>query len=204
MKNKLFGIFLILVLAFALCSCASVLSVFSNRQVYQFEHDPRENPEAMKDVIENPKAVYGFSPDPNSKSLGTYAYYDWTDPEFVAKSRQERIEYHESLNTMIAVMSNMAADGESIENIARAVSAERNRIRLAQYESDPQTLADIKKSNKAKYGHEDGPAADELYEKYGSWEIVIEKAFAPNLGMDIICGLYDDYYPLYVMLGYAY
>ena len=172
--------------------------------IQPYSHDPRENPEAMKDIIENPAAVYYFSPDPLSKSLGTYASYDWTDPVFVAKARQERIQYHEDINTMIAVMSNMAADGESIENIARAVSAERNRIRLAQYQNDPETLADIKKSNFEKYGHEDGPTADEQYDKYGSWEIVIEKAFTPNLGMDTICGLYDEYYPLYVMLGYAY
>ena len=32
---------------------------------------------------------------------------------------------------------------------------------------------------------------------------VIQKAFSPNLGMDAVCGLYDQYYPLYVMLGFA-
>ena len=105
---------------------------------------------------------------------------------------------------MIAVMSNLAADGATIEQIARAVSTERNRIKLAQYENEPETLALIKKNNLDRYGHEEGPQPEELYKKYGSWEIVIEKAFTPNLGMDVICGLYDEYYPLYVVLGYAY
>lgn len=180
-----------------LCSCATNTD-------FQYEHDPRENPEAMKDIIEDHKAVYGFSPDPHSKTLGTYASYDWTDPEFVEKSKQERIQYHDEMNTMIAVMSNLAADGATIEQIARAVSTERNRIKLAQYENEPEALALIKKNNLERYGHEEGPQPEELYKKYGSWEIVIEKAFTPNLGMDVICGLYDEYYPLYVVLGYAY
>lgn len=28
------------------------------------------------------------------------------------------------------------------------------------------------------------------------------KAFSPNMGMDACCGLYDDYYLLYIELGY--
>ena len=53
------------------------------------------------------------------------------------------------------------------------------------------------------YGHEDGPTADELCEKYGSWETVLQKAFSANLGMDVCCGLYDEYYQLYIELGYV-
>ena len=48
---------------------------------FAYIHDPRENPEAMADIIENPEAVYGFSPSPDSQRLGSYAEYDWTDPE---------------------------------------------------------------------------------------------------------------------------
>ena len=54
---------------------------------FHYVHDPRENPEAMKDIIEDPDAVYGFSPDPDSTRLGTYADYDWSDPEFVAQAK---------------------------------------------------------------------------------------------------------------------
>jgi hypothetical protein len=42
-----------------------------------------------------------------------------------------------------------------------------------------------------------------MYAKYGSWEQVLQKSFSPNLGMDAVCGLYDDYYDLYVELGLA-
>ena len=56
----------------------------SEKEPFRYIHDPRQNPNAMQDIIENPAAVYGFSPDPNSTRLGNYADYDWTDPAFVA------------------------------------------------------------------------------------------------------------------------
>ena len=37
---------------------------------FAYVHDPRENAEAMADIVENPAAVYGFSPDPLSKRSG--------------------------------------------------------------------------------------------------------------------------------------
>ena len=168
---------------------------------FQYEHDPRDNPEAMKDIVVNPQAVYGFSPDPNSTRLGNYAQYDWTDPEAVAAAKADRIAYHKSLDSMTDILYKMRDEGASTEEMARAVSAERNRLRLASYQDDPEGLAEVKKSNLETYGHEDGPTADEMFEKYGSWETVIQKAFSANLGMDACCGLYDDYYPLYIELG---
>ncbi|MCR5566254.1 MAG: hypothetical protein K6F61_05340 [Clostridiales bacterium] len=169
---------------------------------FAYIHDPRENPEAMKDIIENPDAVYGFSPDPESGRLGGYADYDWTDPVFVAKAREDRRAYHESLESMTEILYRMREEGASIEEMARAVSAERNRLRLAAYEGDPEGLAATKESNLKTYGHEDGPTPDELYEKYGSWTGVIQKAFSANMGMDACCGLYDEYFELYIELGY--
>ncbi|MBO4849135.1 MAG: hypothetical protein J5586_08295 [Clostridia bacterium] len=96
----------------------------------------------------------------------------------------------------------MRGEGASLEEMARAISAERNRLRMAAYENDPEGLEKLKKSNLDTYGHEDGPTADELYEKYGSWQQVIQKAFSANMGMDACCGLYDEYYQLYIELGY--
>jgi len=198
MKKILKGFLLISIVALLLCSCATSTTGF------RYEHDPRENPKAMEDIVVNPAAVYGFSPDPDSTRLGSFASYDWTDPDFVAYARETRMVYHESMDSMRKLFITMDAAGASEEEIARAVSAERNFLRLDAYKDDARALAEAKESNLKTYGHEDGPTADELYEKYGSWMVVIQKAFSPNLGMDVICGLYDDYYPLYVMLGYAY
>ena len=192
------AIALVMVLTFVLwCGIAAMADTG-----FTYVHDPRNYPEAMVDIIENPDAVYGFSPDPQSTRLGTYADYDWTDPALVAKAKEERKAYHDSLESMTDILYRMRDEGATIEEMARAVSEERNRIRLASYKDDPDGLAEVRASNLKTYGHEEGPTPDELYEKYGSWQTVLQKAFSPNLGMDVCCGLFDDYFTLYIELGY--
>lgn len=171
-------------------------------EVFRYEHDPRDNPEAMKDIVEDENAVYGFAPDPESTRLGAFAEYDWSNPEFVASAKQERQQYHQEMDSMTDILYRMREEGASIEEMTRAVSQERNRLRLQSYENDPEGLAKVKESNLETYGNEEGPTPDQLYEKYGSWALVLQKAFSTNMGMDAVCGLYDDYYWLYIELGY--
>lgn len=187
-----------LILVLCLCACSSGKT---DHDAFHYTHDPAQNPAAMEDIIVNPDAVYGFSPKPDSKRLSEYASYDWTDPALVAEAKKIREDYHASLYTMYDILHAMRKDGAGIEEMARAVSAERNRLRLAAYENDPEALEVAKKSNLDTYGNEEGPTADSLFEKYGSWEVVLQKAFSPNAGMDAVCGLYDEYYDLYVELG---
>ena len=169
---------------------------------FRYQHDPRLNPSAMADIVVDPTAVYGFAPSPDG-SLKQYATYDWSDPAVVngENGRLARIAYHESIQEMYTMLDEMTAQGKSVEEIARAVSTKRNEIRLAAYDNDPEGLATAKARNLERYGHEEGPLPDELYEQYGSWETVIEKAFSVNSGMDACLGLYDDYYALYVAAG---
>ena len=67
------------------------------KAAFQYEHDPMQNPDAAADIIVNPDAVYGYSPNPDSGSLRDYAVYDWSDQELVAAAKQEREEYHASI-----------------------------------------------------------------------------------------------------------
>ncbi|MBQ7645671.1 MAG: hypothetical protein IJS94_00230, partial [Clostridia bacterium] len=157
---------------------------------------------AMQDITADETAIYGFRPS-DTGSLKAYADADWSDPEVVEKGRQERIAYHQSIEGMYQLLEEMTAEGSSVEEIARAVSTKRNEIRLASYENDPEGLATLKARNLEKYGHEEGPLPDELFEQYGSWETVMAKAFSVNVGMDACLGLYDDYYNVYVALGQA-
>ena len=188
---------LLLILVLALTSAAGFATAAEETKPWHYIHDPALNPNAMKDIVVNPDAVYGFSPDPESSRLGTYA------EALVAEAQKNRREYHRSLDTMDTILFRMRDEGATIEEMARAVSAERNRLRLASCADDPEELAKVKASNLETYGHEDGPTPDEMFEKYGSWEIVLQKSFSPNLGMDAVCGLYDEYYDLYVELGLA-
>ena len=51
----------------------------------------------------------------------------------------------------------------------------------------------------AKYGNENGGTPEYYYEKYGSWETVLEKALSTNAGADACLGLYDKYYDTYLI-----
>ncbi len=59
------AIFLLLLLVLTMCCGISV----SEGDGYTYVHDPRDNADAMADIVENPEAVYGFSPDSQSNWL---------------------------------------------------------------------------------------------------------------------------------------
>lgn len=193
--KKIFRIISI-ILATALCvGNLSVLSAeASEANGFSYNHDPRLNESAMEDINYDPEAWYGFSPDPDSERLGTYAVYDFSDSELVASSTEERVAYLADFQRMYDLWNSMEAQGKSTEEIARAVSALRNEIRLEAYKDNPQGLKDVKASNLKKYGNEMGPTVESLYEKYGSWDKVLLKSFSPNSGMDACLGLYDIEY----------
>lgn len=162
-----------------------------------YSHDPMQNPKAAEDIIVNPDAVYGYSPNPESKRLGEYASYDWTDPAFVAEARANRESYLADFQQIFDLIRTMRAEGKGIEEIARAASELRNEIRMAAYKDDPEGLEKVKKSNLETYGNENGPTPEYLYAKYGSWEGVLSGATSSNPGMDACTGLYDEMYDTY-------
>lgn len=166
--------------------------------VFAYENDPAENQAAMKDIVVNPEAVFGFSPSPDSTRLKDYVdALDWTSPEQVAQARDTRRAYHESMSELYRMIEDMLGEAKPVEEIARAVSARRNEIRIESYQDDPEGLARLKQSNLDTYGNELGPTADSLYEKYGSWQMVLEKALGTNAGMDACLGFYDEYFEFY-------
>ena len=202
--KKLFALGMGLIMIFCLTSAAAVtagaVKVTEEAEAFTgYEHDPAENPAAMRDIVVNPEAVYGFSPSAAEEStLKEYAdIIDWTDPEQVAEARQQRLEYHESLQELYDMIMEMVDRDKDIETIARAVSQRRNELRLEAYKDDPEGLELVKKRNLETYGNEFGPTQDALFEKYGSWEMVLIKALGTNPGMDACLGFYDDYYYLY-------
>jgi nucleoid-associated protein YgaU len=166
--------------------------------IITYEHDPMDNPEAAVDIVVNPDAVYGYSPNPESERLGRFAeLHDWTNDEEVAEARKEREEYHKQISELYPLIEDMLGQGKNVEEIARAVSKRRNEIRLETYRNDPEGLATVKKSNLDKYGNEEGATPEYFYEETGSWQAVIEKALSTNPGMDACVGLYDEYYYTY-------
>jgi len=196
MKTKIIALITTLTLGLSLLLPIPVLANTSANSNYtsNYFHDPRINSKAMEDIVVNPNAIYGFSPDPNSVRLGEYAEYDWSDAALVEKSRQDRIAYLAGFNNQYELWEKMVKEGKSTEEIARAVSALRNENRLASYNGNPEGLEKVKKSNLETYGNEFGPTPESLFAKYGSWEKVIIKSFSSNSGMDACLGLYDIQY----------
>ena len=165
---------------------------------FKYEHNPSDNPKVLQDAIEDPKAVYGYSPNPESNSIGGYATkIDWSDPMAVNGAAKRRIDYHVNNDNISELIIKMKSEECSVEDIAKAANEQRNLNRLNDYINDVDGLKLVKERNLVKYGNENGPTAEFLYNKYGSWETVIEKTMSANPGMDACCGLYDKYFHLY-------
>ena len=169
-----------------------------------YNNNPSDNPKVLADAVEDPNAVYGYSPNPKSDRIGQYANnpelgIDWSDPQKVSKYRQRRIEYHRKNDNIDELIIQMQQNGATPEEIGRAANHQRNLNRLNDYinNNDYVGLERVKQSNLKKYGNEFGLTADDALKKYGSWEMVIEKTKSANPGMDTCCGLYDDYIHLY-------
>lgn len=194
-QNTLLRTWLSIVLVFAF-AFAMTTTVYAAQP---YKHDPMENPKAAADIVENPDAVYGYSPSPESTRLKDYVDYDWTDEKVVNEMKEQREAYHESIQELYDMIDSMKADGKDIEEIARAVSTRRNELRLEAYKDDPEGLEKVKKSNLETFGDENGGSPDYFYEKYGDWETVLEKALSTNAGADACLGLYDKYYDTYLI-----
>src|SRR3546814_20470384 len=66
------------------------------------------------------------------------------------------------------------AEGESPEAIARDLVQRRNALKQRfRADDDPGVVALMEQRNRLKYGDPNGPNADWLFRKYGSWEAVI-------------------------------
>ena len=144
---------------------------------FQYLNNPLDNLKASQDIVKNSDAVYGYSPNPKSSSVGEYANaIDWTDPIEVEKATLRREAYHSKNDNISEIVAKLKSDGCSKEEMARAANKQRNLNRLNDYINDPEGLVRVKKRNLSSYGNEEGPTADYLFQKYGSWDKVIEKS----------------------------
>jgi len=169
-------------------------------QPFSYLHDPRLNPYAMADIVEDEEAPYGFRPS-ETGNLKQFGEYDWHDPATVEANRAKRLAYHDNFSELYDQLGKMYAQDATMEEIARAISERRNQLRIKSYDGNPEGLAKMKARNLEKYGREEGPLPDQLFEEKGSWEAVLVGALSVNSGMDACLGLYDDYYDLYVLMG---
>ena len=170
---------------------------------FQYEHNPSDNPKVLRDAIEDSNAVYGYSPRPDSIRIGDFAEYDWTDTNVVLKAKEARLQYHRDNDDIYNIINDMNAKGYSIEEIAREANKKRDANRLQSYidNGNVNGYERAVNSNLKNFGNKLGMIPEQAFEKYGSWDVVLEKATGANAGMDACCGLYDEFYYLYPMTG---
>ena len=184
------------------------LFIYSYEEGYELNeflyiHNPLYNENVLQDAEVDKNAIFGFKPN-STGSIKMYAEYDWNDEDLALAAKEDRISYIEENDKRIKELENkLRKENKTIEEIAKACSNLRNEIRLEQYKDNPEDLEKIKQRNLEKYGHEEGPLPEELYEKYNnSWEVVLEKCYSTNRAMDACCGVYDMYFNMYTPLAY--
>ena len=104
-----------------------------------------------------------------------------TDDEIKSAYRRMAKKYHPDLYSTKPEAERKAAE-EQFKKINHAYDVLSDKQKRAAYDQ---------------YGDENGPTVESLYEKYGSWQAVLEKALGTNAGMDACLGFYDEYYDMY-------
>ena len=164
---------------------------------FKYKNNPMNNPKAAKDIIENPAAVYGFSPKKGGRLDDFVDMIDWTDAEQVASARAQRKAYHNKMiNNLESKVKGLLDEGYSMDDIAKNMVNERNQNRIDSYikNGNYEGLEGMYKSNLKEYGNAEGPTYEYMLKKYGSNEEIINSSIKSNLGMDACTGLYDEYF----------
>jgi hypothetical protein len=96
----------------------------------------------------------------------------------LAKAAREA--YEQAVRDLRNVASELLADKQSAETVARTLVRLRNELKAAFRRSDPPEIVQaVERRNIAKYGDPLGPTADQQFQKYGDWGLVIDAACRP-------------------------
>ena len=92
----------------------------------------------------------------------------------------ERARYEEEVRALREVGEALRTLGWTEERMARHLVAARNGLKTLYRTGLPRTvLTAIEQRNRARYGDPVGPSADQLLQRYGSWQAVMEAACRP-------------------------
>lgn len=101
-----------------------------------------------------------------------------------------RQQYLDRVQQMHDTEATMRQQGASDEQIARKLVDDRNAAKvIVRSQQDPALTAQQEARNLQKYGNPVGPTADQLLQKYGSWEEVIKAAYRTDPETNRFLGL---------------
>lgn len=168
------------------------VSVSSDTERIKLEVVEREDDdgdfELPAGIEEDEAGVHGYMP---TKDSAYYKYRDkFTDPEWVGEQREIRAEYLKESKKLEATIESMTEEGKSQEEIARYVVEQRNQQKVeARKKMSPEDVKGLEERNIKKYGNPVGPTADQLLEKQGSWDKVIEGSMRKDPVINKLLGL---------------
>jgi RHS repeat-associated protein len=139
-------------------------------------------------IYADSKGVYGYLPKQGSRYDNEI--YDFTDPDFVSRNRQIRLDYVEGSKELEYAIENMRSQGRSSEDIARRVVLQRNSQKVEA--RSLMTEAEVKLlegPNIKRYGDPVGPTPDELFDKYGDWDVIIQSSMKKDPEINILLGI---------------
>jgi hypothetical protein len=101
-----------------------------------------------------------------------------------------RKQYLSIVNSMKSTETSMREAGASDEDIARTLNGLRNQAKVVTRAlMNPDDVPALEARNMAKYGDPIGPSADYLFERYGSWQSVIDAAYRTDPATNAPLGL---------------
>lgn len=93
---------------------------------------------------------------------------------------ERRAAYETAVRALAIEAERLLAEGLGERDVALEMVKRRNALKHeARREDDPTIVVLLEQRNLRKYGDPIGPGGDWLYEKYGSWRLVIEAACRP-------------------------
>jgi hypothetical protein len=134
------------------------------------------------------RGVYGYLPKQGSRY--DQEVYDFTDTDFAARNRQIRLDYLKGSKELESVIDFMSSQGRSSEEIARRVVIQRNSHKLeARTLMTDAEVRLLESPNIKRYGDPVGPTPDEFFDKYGDWDVVIEKSMQKDPEINLLLGI---------------
>lgn len=101
------------------------------------------------------------------------------------EAQRIRMRYHQLLEDMHRTEADLRAAGATEEEVARELVDMRNQAKeITRAGMTPAEVRILEERNQAKYGNPLGPTADQLYAKYGSWELVSDAAMRTSYAVD--------------------
>ncbi|PXF30707.1 hypothetical protein WH50_14030 [Pokkaliibacter plantistimulans] len=143
-------------------------------------------------VYPDERGVYGYLPKPSSRYDNPL--YDFTDVTFVERNRKIRLDYVSGSQELEQAIARMKVQGASSEQIARRVVLQRNtqKIEARSLMTDEEVKV-LESGNIKRYGDPIGPTPDDLFDKYGDWDTVIEKSMQKDPEINILLGVNPDH-----------